>query len=78
MVINLNYGENAMQYGMYQEIMDQPISLRLTIDSEKEHIEKISEDFRKLDKIFLINNGAVFIEKTAPLLAFDEHKLYRT
>lgn len=58
MVINLNYGENAMQYGMYQEIMDQPISLRLTIDSEKEHIEKISEDFRKLDKIFLIGCGS--------------------
>ena len=47
-----------MQYGMYQEIMDQPISLRLTIDSEKEHIEKISEDFRKLDKIFLIGCGS--------------------
>ena len=43
---------------MYQEIMDQPISLRLTIDSEKEHIEKISEDFRKLDKIFLIGCGS--------------------
>ena len=27
-------------------------------------------------KNFLINYGAVFVEKTAPLLAFDEHKLY--
>ncbi|MBE6485489.1 MAG: SIS domain-containing protein [Methanosphaera stadtmanae] len=47
-----------MQYGMYQEIMDQPISLRRTIDSEKEHIEEISEKFRKFDKIFLIGCGS--------------------
>ena len=50
MVINLNYGENAMQYGMYQEIMDQPISLRRTIESERRHLEDISEQFSKLGK----------------------------
>ena len=58
MIINLNYGENAMQYGMYQEIMDQPISLRRTIDFEKKHMEEISEEFRKFDKIFLIGCGS--------------------
>ncbi len=47
-----------MQYGMYQEIMDQPISLRRTIESEKEHIEKISEEFKDLNKIFLIGCGS--------------------
>ena len=47
-----------MQYEMYQEIMDQPISLRRTIESEKEHFEQISEEFSKLDKIFLIGCGS--------------------
>jgi glucosamine--fructose-6-phosphate aminotransferase (isomerizing) len=51
-------GEKAMQYEMYQEIMDQPISLKRTIDSEKAHIEKISEDFSKLSKIYLIGCGS--------------------
>lgn len=58
MIINLKYGENTMQYGMYQEIMDQPISLKRTIDSEKKHIEEISEEFRDLDKIYLIGCGS--------------------
>ena len=40
-----------MEYGMYQEIMDQPISLRRTLDSEREHLEKISEEFKNFDKI---------------------------
>ena len=43
-----------MEYEMYQEIMDQPISLRRTIESEKEHMESIAEEFSNLDKIFLI------------------------
>lgn len=47
-----------MEYGMYQEIMDQPISLRRTIDSEKEHLERISEEFKKFDKIYLIGCGS--------------------
>lgn len=47
-----------MQYEMYQEIMDQPISLRRTIESEKEHYKSISEKFSKLDKIFLIGCGS--------------------
>lgn len=47
-----------MEYGMYQEILDQPISLRRTIDSEKEHMEQISKEFNKFDKIFLIGCGS--------------------
>ncbi|WP_455644977.1 SIS domain-containing protein [Methanosphaera sp.] len=47
-----------MEYGMYQEIMDQPISLRRTIDAEKKHMEQISEEFSKFDKIFLIGCGS--------------------
>lgn len=51
-------GEISMEYEMYQEIMDQPISLRRTIDSEKEHMESIAEEFSNLDKIFLIGCGS--------------------
>ncbi len=47
-----------MQYEMYQEMMDQPISLRRTIEAEKKHIEEISEEFSNLDKIFLIGCGS--------------------
>ncbi|WP_323736824.1 SIS domain-containing protein [Methanosphaera sp. ISO3-F5] len=47
-----------MQYEMYQEIMDQPISLRRTIDSEKDHLEAIAKKFSDLDKIFLIGCGS--------------------
>jgi len=47
-----------MEYEMYQEIMDQPISLRRTIESEKEHLEAIANEFSDLDKIFLIGCGS--------------------
>lgn len=47
-----------MKYAMYQEIKDQPISLRRTIESEKRHIEYISKEFLNLDKIFLIGCGS--------------------
>lgn len=47
-----------MEYEMYQEIMDQPISLRRTIESEKTHFEDIAKQFSNLDKIFLIGCGS--------------------
>ncbi|OED30535.1 SIS domain-containing protein [Methanosphaera sp. WGK6] len=47
-----------MEYGMYHEIKDQPISLRRTIDAEKKHMEQISKEFSKFDKIFLIGCGS--------------------
>lgn len=51
-------GEMKMQYEMYQEIMDQPISLKRTIKAEKEHYESIAEQFTNLDKIFIIGCGS--------------------
>ncbi len=47
-----------MEYKMYQEIKDQPISLERTIDTEKEHMEQLSEQFSSFDKIFLIGCGS--------------------
>lgn len=47
-----------MQYEMYQEIMDQPVSLRRTIESEKDHLEAIARQFSDLNKIFLIGCGS--------------------
>lgn len=47
-----------MEYEMYQEIMDQPISLRRTIESEKEHFEVIADQFSNLEKIYLIGCGS--------------------
>ena len=47
-----------MDYEMYQEIMEQPSSLKDTIAAEKEHLEAISEKFSKFDKIYLIGCGS--------------------
>lgn len=47
-----------MDYEMYQEIIDQPISLRRTIESEKGHMEKIAQEYQNFDKIFLIGCGS--------------------
>ena len=47
-----------MEYEMYQEIKDQPISLQRTIESERKHMEEISKEFSNLDKIFLIGCGS--------------------
>ncbi|WP_303235488.1 SIS domain-containing protein [Methanosphaera cuniculi] len=47
-----------MEYEMYQEILDQPISLERTISTEKEHMLQLSEQFSKFDKIFLIGCGS--------------------
>lgn len=47
-----------MEYEMYHEILEQPESLRKTIDTELEHLKDISEKFSKFDKIFLIGCGS--------------------
>lgn len=47
-----------MEYEMYQEILDQPISLERTINTEKQHMLELSEQFKKFDKIFLIGCGS--------------------
>ncbi len=47
-----------MKYRMYQEIKEQPISLRRTIESEKEHMEEISKIYSNFDKVFLIGCGS--------------------
>ncbi|WP_304124725.1 SIS domain-containing protein [Methanosphaera cuniculi] len=47
-----------MEYEMYQEILDQPISLERTISTEKEHMLQLSKQFSKFDKIFLIGCGS--------------------
>lgn len=47
-----------MEYEMYQEILDQPISLERTIESEKDHMKQLAEQYSKFDKIFLIGCGS--------------------
>lgn len=47
-----------MEYEMYQEILDQPISLERTMNTEKEHMLQLSKQFSKFDKIFLIGCGS--------------------
>lgn len=47
-----------MEYKMYTEIKEQPLSLKRTIESEKEHLKDISEQYKNFDKIFLIGCGS--------------------
>lgn len=54
----MEMGINKMEYEMYQEMMDQPKSLKQTIEAEKKHLEELSETYSKFDKIFLIGCGS--------------------
>ncbi len=47
-----------MHYKMYEEMMEQPRSLKDTMEMEKSHMEKISEKFKEFDKIYLVGCGS--------------------
>ena len=47
-----------MHYKMYEEMMEQPRSLKDTLEMEKSHMEQISEKFREFDKIYLVGCGS--------------------
>ncbi len=39
-----------MHYKMYEEMMEQPRSLKDTMEMEKSHMKEISEKFQEFDK----------------------------
>lgn len=47
-----------MQYKMYEEMMEQPRSLKDTMGTEKSHMKQISEKFQEFDKIYLVGCGS--------------------
>jgi len=47
-----------MHYKMYEEMMEQPTSLKKTTDAEKSHMKEISEKFREFDKIYMVGCGS--------------------
>ncbi|MGL6297549.1 MAG: SIS domain-containing protein, partial [Methanobacteriaceae archaeon] len=47
-----------MEYGMYQEILDQPKSLKETFKQESQHMGEISEKIMAMDKIYLVGSGS--------------------
>lgn len=47
-----------MEYGMYQEILDQPKSLKETFKQESQHMGEISEKIIAMDKIYLVGSGS--------------------
>lgn len=46
-----------MNYKMYDEMMEQPDSLRKTFESEMSKMDSVSEAVSKADKIYLIGCG---------------------
>ncbi len=47
-----------MHYEMYDEMMEQPASLKETIKAEKTHMNEISDKFSEFDKIYLVGCGS--------------------
>lgn len=47
-----------MPYKMYEEMMEQPRSLKDTMGTEKSHMKQISEKFQEFDKIYLVGCGS--------------------
>ena len=47
-----------MHYKMYEEMMEQPHSLKDTMENEKSHMKEISEKFKDFDKIYLVGCGS--------------------
>ena len=47
-----------MHYKMYDEMMEQPQSLKETLKAEKSHLKEISESFTEFDRIYLIGCGS--------------------
>jgi glucosamine--fructose-6-phosphate aminotransferase (isomerizing) len=47
-----------MTYKMYDEILEQPKSLKDTLSEEKSHMKEIAEKFEEFDKIYLLGCGS--------------------
>ena len=47
-----------MKYKMYDEIIEQPRSLKDTLSEEKSHMKEIAEKFEEFDKIYLLGCGS--------------------
>ncbi|MDY9922220.1 SIS domain-containing protein [Methanobacterium sp.] len=47
-----------MHYKMYEEMMEQPRSLKDTMETEKSHMKEISEKLEEFDKIYLVGCGS--------------------
>ncbi len=47
-----------MHYKMYEEMMEQPRSLKDTMKAEKSHMKEMSEKFDEFDKIYLVGCGS--------------------
>jgi glutamine---fructose-6-phosphate transaminase (isomerizing) len=47
-----------MKYKMYDEILEQPRSLKDTLSEEKSHMKEIAEKFEEFDKIYLLGCGS--------------------
>jgi glucosamine--fructose-6-phosphate aminotransferase (isomerizing) len=47
-----------MKYEMYDEILEQPRSLKDTLSEEKSHMKEIAEKFEEFDKIYLLGCGS--------------------
>ncbi len=47
-----------MKYKMYDEILEQPKSLKDTLREEKSHMKEIAEKFEEFDKIYLLGCGS--------------------
>lgn len=47
-----------MKYKMYQEIMEQPQSLKKTLKEEKSHMAEITQKLREFEQIYLVGCGS--------------------
>jgi len=47
-----------MKYDMYNEILEQPGSLKKTLTAEKSHMKDIAEKIKGMDKIYLVGCGS--------------------
>jgi glucosamine--fructose-6-phosphate aminotransferase (isomerizing) len=47
-----------MKYDMYNEVLEQPISLQKTLKEEKSHMKEIAEKLKDKDKIYLVGCGS--------------------
>ncbi len=47
-----------MKYDMYNEVLEQPRSLKQTLKEEKSHMKEIAEKLKEMDKIYLVGCGS--------------------
>lgn len=47
-----------MRYKMYEEMMEQPQSLKDTLKAEKSHMNEIAETFKEFERVYLVGCGS--------------------